>query len=103
MKKWIALALIVCVAGVAQAAKKPQTKEEYVAAKKELLEKQGKTFDQAKVEAKFDKQDKDKDGVWSIEEQTPAKKSEHPNKKKSEHPNKKKEGAAEKKEHPAAE
>ncbi|MCF7849101.1 MAG: hypothetical protein K9M45_09640 [Kiritimatiellales bacterium] len=75
MKKWIVLAMIVCVAVCAEAGKKDkgaakeQTKEQFVEAAKKRAEKGGKTFDQAKTEKSFDKLDKDGDGKLSAEEQ----------------------------------
>jgi hypothetical protein len=75
MKKWIVLAMIVCVAVCAEAAKKDKgaakemTKEQYVEAAKKKAEKGGKTFDQAKTEKAFDKADKNGDGKLSADEQ----------------------------------
>ncbi|MCF7849099.1 MAG: hypothetical protein K9M45_09630 [Kiritimatiellales bacterium] len=75
MKKWIVVALIVCVAGFVQAAEKkgkgagkPVNKEQFCAQMKKNMEKQGKTFDQAKIEKRFDQLDKDGDGKLSAEE-----------------------------------
>jgi hypothetical protein len=76
MKKWIVLAMIVCVAVCAEAKKdkkggapKEMTKEQYVEAAKKKAEKGGKTFDQAKTEKAFDKADKNGDGKLSADEQ----------------------------------
>ncbi len=79
MKKWLILAVIVCVGVVVQAAegegkKKDKgggsdvTKEQYVASAKKRAEKKGKDFNQAKVEATFDKLDANKDGKLSADE-----------------------------------
>lgn len=90
MKKWFVLALIVCVAGFVQAGEKSDkkgadkgkdtSKEQFVASQKKMAEKKGNEFDQAKAEARFDKMDKNKDGVLTADEK-PAKK---PKKEKSE-------------------
>lgn len=78
MKKWFVLALIVCVAAAVQAGEegkkkgegkgKDVTKEKFVANAKKQAEKKGTEFDQAKVEARFDKMDKNGDGVLSADE-----------------------------------
>ena len=80
MKKWFVLALIACVAVAVQAGegkKKGEgkgkgtgevTKEKFVAQQKKMAEKKGIEFDQAKVEARFDKMDKNKDGKLSADE-----------------------------------
>jgi hypothetical protein len=54
--------------------KKGLTLEKYIANQKKSAEKKGKTFDQARVEAKFKKQDKNGDGVLDATEKTPRKK-----------------------------
>lgn len=81
MKKWLAVALFVCVAVAVQAAegegkKKGQdkgkggdvTKEQFIAQAKKQAETKGTAFDQAKAEEKFNKMDKNKDGVLSADE-----------------------------------
>lgn len=81
MKKWLAVALFVCVAGAVQAAegegkKKGQdkgkggdvTKEQFIAQAKKQAETKGGAFDQAKAEEKFSKMDKNQDGVLSGDE-----------------------------------
>jgi hypothetical protein len=79
MKKWFVLALIVCVAAAVQAGEgegkkkgkgqgKELTKEEYVAQQKKMSEKKGTEFDQAKVESRFDKMDKNDDGKLTPDE-----------------------------------
>ena len=87
MKKWFVLALIACVAVAVQAGedkKKDEgkdkkqssavSKEQFVAQQKKMAEKKGKEFDQAKVEARFDKLDKNKDGKLTDEEKPQGKK-----------------------------
>ena len=82
MKKWLAVALFACVAVAVQAGegegkKKGQggdtTKEQYIAQAKKQAETKGTEFDQAKVEAKFDKMDTNKDGVLSGDEKSQGK------------------------------
>ncbi len=79
MKKWLAVALFVCVAVAVQAGegkKKGQdkgkggdvTKEQFIAQAKKQAETKGGAFDQAKAEEKFNKMDKNQDGVLSAEE-----------------------------------
>lgn len=82
MKKMYVLALIACVtvvgahAGEGEAPKtapeavvapadKPLTKELYVIRQKRRAKKNAVAFDQAKCEARFDRMDKDNDGVLS--------------------------------------
>ncbi|NNJ70993.1 MAG: hypothetical protein HKP10_06855, partial [Kiritimatiellales bacterium] len=50
------------------------TKEEFVAKQQERLEKQGKEFDKAKIEKRFDRMDANKDGVLTADEKGGAKK-----------------------------
>ena len=82
MKKGYVLALIACVAiGVqaGDAAKKgngkgkPVSKEKYVAQQKKMADKKGIEFEQAKIERKFNKLDKNKDGKLSADEKPQAK------------------------------
>ncbi len=79
MKKWFVLALIACVAVGIQAGEdaakkkgeakgKDVTKEQYIANAKKQAEKKGTEFDQAKVEARFAKMDKNGDGKLSADE-----------------------------------
>jgi hypothetical protein len=80
MKKWFVLAMIVAVAGMAQAGEdakkkgegkgqgKDVTKKQYVAQQKKMAEKKGTEFDKAKAEAQFDKKDKNNDGVLTADE-----------------------------------
>ncbi|VGO20725.1 EF-hand domain-containing protein [Pontiella sulfatireligans] len=81
MKKWFVLAMIVCAAVAVQAGEgkkkgadkgkapgKDVTKEQFCAQQKKMAEKKGSEFDQAKVEAKFAKLDKNKDGKLSADE-----------------------------------
>ena len=76
MKKLFILALIVAVAGMAQAGEegkkkgegKDVTKEQFVAQQKKMAEKKGTEYDQAKADARFDKMDKNKDGKLSADE-----------------------------------
>ena len=85
MKKWFVLALIVCVAAAVQAGEgegkkkgegkgKDVTKEQFVANAKKQAEKKGAEFDQAKVDARFAKKDKNGDGVLSADEKGKKKK-----------------------------
>jgi hypothetical protein len=94
MKKWFVLALIACVAVAVQAGEgkkkgdakkggKDITKEQYVANAKKQAEKKGAEFDQAKVEARFDKMDKNKDGKLSADEK-PQRKGKKKGEKKAE-------------------
>ncbi|WP_372806635.1 hypothetical protein [Pontiella sp.] len=84
MKKWLVMAMIACVAVAVQAGEgekkgkgesKPKdvTKAQFVAQQKKMAEKKGTEFDQAAVEAKFDKMDKNKDGKLTADEK-PTKK-----------------------------
>ncbi|MCF7849100.1 MAG: hypothetical protein K9M45_09635 [Kiritimatiellales bacterium] len=91
MKKWIAVALIVCVAGFVQAAEKkgkgkhapkPQTCEQFVAAAQKKAEKDGKDFDKAKCEKMFAKLDADSDGTVTPEERKAGQKGKGKGKKK---------------------
>jgi hypothetical protein len=80
MKKWFVLALIVCVSAAVQAGEgeakkkgaakggKEVSKEQFVAQQKNMAEKKGTEFDQAKSEARFAKMDKNKDGKLSPDE-----------------------------------
>jgi hypothetical protein len=72
MKRLFLLTVILMTGVVAQAAPKVMTLDEYLAQKKANAEKNGKVFDEAAAKKAFDKKDLDKDGKWSIEEQTPA-------------------------------
>lgn len=85
MKKWFVLALIAAVTvgvqagegtekGKKKGADKPVTKEQYVAQQKKMADKKGSEFDQAKIEARFDKMDKNGDGTLTSDEK-PAKKA----------------------------
>ncbi len=91
MKKWMILALILCIGAAVQAEetkdkkkqkgpKEPVTKEQYIAQQKKMAEKKGTEFDQAKVEAQFKKLDKNGDGKLSTKEQ-PARKGKKKEKK----------------------
>jgi len=80
MKKWIVLALIVCVAGVVQG--KPTTKEDYLASREKSAQKDGKEFDKEKTAAYFDKFDLNKDGVHDDEEKALKAEQEEAKKKK---------------------
>jgi len=94
MKKWIAVALIVCVASFVQAAEgkkkggkgkgagKPMNKEQFVAAAEKRMKAAGKEFDKAKVEKMFDKLDTDGDGTVTPEERKAGQKGKKGGKKK---------------------
>lgn len=99
MKKWFVMAMIVCLAAAVQAAegegkKKGEgkgkgkggdvTKEQFVANAKKQAEAKGAAFEQAKVEARFEKMDKNKDGVLSGDEKQQPKKKPGEGKKKGE-------------------
>ncbi len=64
------VALIITVAPFVQAKKvlQPISKQEYIAAVKESVEKKGGTFNMKKTVARFDRIDTDNDGVASVEE-----------------------------------
>jgi hypothetical protein len=82
MKKWIVLLVAMMMVAGVQAKEKGKgdadgmTKEKYVAAQQKRAEKAGKTFDAARAEKMFTAKDKNKDGVLSKDEMTPAKKAE---------------------------
>ena len=73
MKKVLLFSMI-AIAGLTVSAV-DMTKEVYIAKIKAVAERKGRAFDAEKVAADFDKLDKNKDGVWSDEEQgkVPAK------------------------------
>lgn len=80
MKKWFALVLVLCIAAAVQAqdegkkeaAKKKApaniTKAKFVKKQEAMAEKKGVEFDQDAAEAKFDKMDKNKDGILTPDE-----------------------------------
>jgi hypothetical protein len=73
MKRLFLLVVFLMAGVVAQAAPKgPLTLDEFLAKRKASAEKKGEAFDEAKAKEKFAKKDLDKDGVLSVEEQTPA-------------------------------
>ena len=71
MKKLLLFSVIAMIGITASAAS--MTKEEYVSKRKASAEKAGKAFDEKALAAKFDKQDANKDGVLTDEEQAAAK------------------------------
>jgi hypothetical protein len=78
MKKLLVMLIVGCVAvsfageekGADKGEKKGKdvTKEQFVAQQQKMAEKKGETFDQAAAEAKFDKMDKNGDGVLTADE-----------------------------------
>jgi hypothetical protein len=73
MKRLFLLAVFLMAGVVAQAApKEPMTLDQYLAQKKASAEKRNAAYDEAKAKRDFDKKDLNKDGVLSVEEQTPA-------------------------------
>ena len=93
MKKWFMLAMIVCVAVAVQAGEEGKkkgkgggdvTKEQFVERQKKMAENKGEDFDQAKVEARFDKMDKNGDGVLTADEKGQGQGQDQKKKKKSE-------------------
>lgn len=68
MKKWMTIALLVCVGASVQAAVGDSTKEEFIAREKVKWQKKGWRWDQAKVDANFAKMDADGDGILSGKE-----------------------------------
>ncbi len=83
MKKWFILALMVCVAAAVQAegkkgdgskkGKKELNKEEFCVMQKRMAEKNGKEYNQAAAEQRFEMLDKNKDGKLSASERPSGK------------------------------
>jgi len=79
MKRLFLLIVFLMAGVVAQAApapKAPLTLDAYLAKQKANAEKKGTEYDEAKAKEAFAKKDLNKDGVLSVEEQTPAPKKE---------------------------
>jgi Ca2+-binding EF-hand superfamily protein len=77
MKKWIVLVAVLMMVSSVQAKKakaKPLSLDQYIAAQTKVLEKAGKTVDEAALEAAFTAKDKDGDGTLSVAEQATKKK-----------------------------
>jgi hypothetical protein len=78
MKKWLIMGCIAALCASIQAGEegkkkgegqgKPMTKEQFVAQQQKMAEKKGAEFDQAAAEARFEKMDKNKDGVLTPDE-----------------------------------
>jgi len=83
MNKWFVLTMLVCMAAAVHAGEEGKkkgkgggdvTKAQFVERQQKMAEKKGADFDKAKAEAKFDKMDKNGDGVLTADEKPAPKK-----------------------------